>query len=317
MKKETISEALCEIDERYVEEAVAHQPKKKSRLALRVGAMAASLLLISALTVKTVFTIKDAENGEITSGKITRFSTVAWMVQEGGVVWSRPISVGDETYRFTVWRDDQALVGERLEQMSATFLGDDSEVRIYALRGVSPEIAVCAFLENGGDYGVYYNFMHENTTLSSLWEATGICENVIFPSTINVYEYRTKKTTYYREYQANDSQLTDIRALLSEMDGEKVQEMTCFWERETPKRAVYFCGDLKKNRVQINIEDNGYLTISTSRGYWSETFHVGVENAVRLIDAIESLPRKEEKEVSTSYEETVTETTHVAETRGE
>ena len=51
--------------------------------------------------------------------------------------------------------------------------------------------------------------------------------------------------------------------------------------------------------------------------YWSETFHVGVENAVRLIDAIENLPRKEEKEISTSYEETVTETTHVAETRGE
>ena len=316
MKKETISEALCEIDERYVEEAVAHRPKKKSRLVLRVGAMAASFLIAAGLITTAAFAVRDMGKGDIVGGNIGTYGSVIWLSSSSTYIPPQ-VQTGDyTTYVYAGGIVSKERVGKLLESAQvAGWNGEDSpNVDIYAIQGVDPTLAVCFVFEQS--HHIYYNRELELSTLSELWNLASICENVNFLSA-NVYEYRTKNTTYCRKYQLADAETEAIHAVLRDLDGEIIPNGKYVWH--TPKRIAYLYGNFEHcyERTRIIVEDTGYLTIVMNDAYWSETFHVGVENAVRLIDAIECLPRKEEKEFSTSYEETVTETTHVAETRGE
>ena len=318
MKKEMISAALGEIDAYYVEEALAHRLRKTAQLLMRIGAIAACLVVACGVVWNAAFSvrlaIRDRGKGEIVSSGILGCSNAYWRIQEYGYWTERGIEAEGETYEFAAWGDDLTFVGECLNHISAVYRGSDDKVLLYALRGVSSNIAVCAFDDNSENYKIYYNFAAENATLSFFWEATRICENVIFPSSICVYEYRTKSSAYSREYQMEDSRIADISALLREIDGEPMGEDFISLQRAIPERAVYFYCKVKNDCIKIDIEDTGYFLISTEDGYWCKTFYIGVENAVRFIDAIEALPRKQ-KEESTYFfdmtDATMTETASV------
>ena len=316
MKKETISEALGEIDTSYVEEAIEHRPRKTVRILRRIGAMAACLVIACGVILSATFVFRDMGKGEIIGGNIGTHSGVIWL--NSAPIYTLPQA---QTGNYTAYvcagvSVNKDRLGEMLETAQVPEWGGEN-VDIYAIQGVDSNLAVCFVFEN--IYYVYHNLELEISKLSELWEMADICENVKIRS-VDVYEYRTKNTTYCREYQSEDAETEAFYAVLRELDGEIVPDGK--YVRHTPQRIAYLYGkfDGYYETTRIIVEDTGYFTIAMNEAYWSETFYIGVENAVRLINAIETLPRKPKTESAYSFDmtdATMTETARVEETTSE
>lgn len=323
MKRETISTALGEIDAHYVEEALSHRPRKTAQLLKRIGAIAACLVVACGVIWNAAsairFAIKDKGKGEVLNNNISEHGSLIWV--ETALTYVPPqVQTGNYTaYAYAGNSVSKERIGEMLETAQVLeWNGEDSMgVDIYAIQGVDPMLAVCFVF--GDSHCVYYNDELEFSTLSELWTMANICENVNFLS-VDVYEYRTKNTTYCREYQSVDAETEAFYAVLRELDGEIVPDGKYVWH--TPQRIAYLYGkfDGCYETTRIIVEDTGYFIITMDEAYWCETFYIGVENAVRFIDAIETLPRKQ-KEESTHFfdmtDATMTETARVEETTSE
>ena len=301
MKREKILTALENIDPAYIEGAANYRAEHSAgNRFLKWGTLAAGfviLLLTGAFLLKPVPPV----------------DSVYWSEPniEQGVLEKRKLSViNDPAYEnYSALRVvDPAYVGEKLGDTEVKsfwrnyLYGEDTDVEflraeIYAIRGISPEIAVCIRYLDEGDalttthYYTYINTDHKPQSLGDFYRLFAQDRDFSARNGITL-SYPSEEGTVHRSYDIDGAVL--IRSLSSLVNSEtrpvSVWADNDTWENEADilkncSAQALFYGETPLGGVfSCRIYDNGYLYIRINKSI-SYVFELSeTDSFFRLID---------------------------------
>ena len=318
MKREKIEKALENIDPIYIESAANYRKKRTyENKILKWGTMAASLtiLLIAVALLPQLF---------------PRSNDVYWSEpqQQNALLEKRKLSViGDPLYESYVSLRviDAAYVGEKLGDTEVRsfwrnyLVNEDTDLEllraeIYAIKGISPETAVCIRYLDEGDalttshYYTYINPNYKPQNFGNFYQTFALDFSAKNRVTLS---YPSEEGTVYQHCDIDGNILT--RSLTSLTDAE-IHAVTV-WngdsalenEKEILRNCsaqAHFSGEISPGGTfSCRIYDNGYLYIRINKtiSYLFEISDAKTDSVFRTIDEHKTAQKPHE---TVTYEST-------------
>ncbi len=322
MKREKIETALENIDPIYIESAANYRKRcsPESRI-LKWGTLAASItvLLIAVSLLPQLF---------------PRVNNVYWSEpqQENGILEKRKLSViGDPVYESYVSLRviDSAYVGEKLGDTEVRsfwrnyLYGEDTDLEllraeIYAIKGISAEIAVCIRYLDEGDalttshYYTYINPNYKPQNFGDFYQAFALEFSAKNAVTLS---YPSKEGTVYQHCDIDGNILVQSLTSLTNAETRAVTVWNGDSDLENEKEILkdcsaqaHFSGEISPGGTfSCRIYDNGYLYIRINKtiSYLFEISDAEADSVFRTID--------EQKTVRTTHETVTAESTALPE----
>lgn len=357
MKKEKISMALNDIDEKYVEKAANFKKKRTTLPIVKWGALVASLAIVIAgtalilprldtasvppiqndsTTENVIETTGGAEIGtyHTTTPGIT-LGTTPTQSGEVALIEQYTARITNGAYKnyapMTALKTYEASIGEKLTDVTVwgfwasndkdffdadDYTGEEKietlRAEVYALEGISPEIAVLVkYLDQGEALTLDHYYVFVNRDVENK------IENLAdFYTKLNADHYFTVKwndmLVQTRDldrsvYRTDNTIITNLRDMLLSLNGTIARTFTTYTKELTFDIDMDSIGAYTG---YASVYDNGYITFTFhSTNHFTFSFDIGEENAKSIISYIEENAEvRHSEQYATTDEYTLTHT---------
>lgn len=304
MKREVISEAISNINEKYIEEADEFQVAKKAKKrAWRKWLPVAACLCLVVAGVTTYFLFKTAHPWRVRFEKVSwdeadmqpsiaeipRWETQPIYLQYNTVEWN------GETYSARSAEIPADRIGDFLGDVTANGWDDYAKLRgedgkrqidakIYAVTKISTECIIAVQYEGEEGWYAFENSRYRPETLGQFVEDLNLREEVVF-NTIHYSSYTPTFGDYANVHFENVDICIIWEWLFSEPEAENVYDQLQL--HQIPKEILGISTDIPlwgSKNISVSVHEGGYImTNILSTG---KLFYIGEEKTQGFVDYV-------------------------------